>query len=125
MKRILIIEDNTDIRENLEEYLMLCDFDVVIAQDGEVGLAKIQEKRPHLILCDIAMPKMDGFQVLEQIKSDKKTATIPFVFITSSAQKKDLEKGMSVGADAYLTKPFQMQELTKVIDQFVNETVTE
>lgn len=125
MKRILIIEDNTDIRENLEEYLMLCDFDVMIAQDGEVGLSKIQEKHPHLILCDIAMPKMDGFQVLEQIKSDKKTATIPFVFITSSAQKKDLEKGMSVGADAYLTKPFQMQELTKVIDQFVNETVTE
>ncbi len=125
MKRILIIEDNTDIRENLEEYLILCHFEVVSAQDGEVGLAKIQEAPPHLILCDIAMPKMDGFQVLKQLKSDKKTADIPFVFITSSAQKKDLEKGMAVGADAYLTKPFQMQELTTVINQFVKEKVTQ
>lgn len=125
MKRILIIEDNTDIRENLEEYLMLCHFEVIIAQDGEEGLVKIQEDLPHLILCDIAMPKMDGFQVLQQIRSDDRTVNIPFVFITSSAQKKDMEKGMSVGANAYLTKPFQMQELTKVINQFVKEKVTQ
>ncbi len=123
MKRILIIEDNSDIRENLEEYLMLCQFDVTIAENGEIGWAKIQEESPHLILCDIAMPKMNGFQVLKQVRADAKIAKIPFVFITSSAQKKDLEKGMAVGADAYLTKPFQMQELTTVINQFMEEKV--
>lgn len=69
------------------------------------------------------MPKMDGFQVLEQIKS-KKNGCYPICLYQLECQKKDLEKGMFVGADAYLTKPFQMQELTKVIDQFVTETVT-
>lgn len=123
MKRILIIEDNSDIRENLEEYLLLCQFDVIIAENGEIGWAKIQEEPPHLILCDIAMPKMNGFEVLKQVRADAKTAKIPFIFVTSSAQKKDLEKGMAVGADAYLTKPFQMQELTTVINQFMEEKV--
>ena len=106
MKRILIIEDNTDIRENWEEYLMLCHFDVLIAQDGEVGLTKIQEAPPHLILCDITMPKMDGFQVLEQIKSEKKRLVSHLSLLPRVPKRKDLEKGISVGADAYLATAF-------------------
>ena len=122
MKRILIIEDNTDIRENLEEYLMLCDFDVMIAQDGEVGLSKIQEKHPHLILCDIAMPKMDGFALQAALQNRQDTRAIPFIFLTAKADESSRLKGRRTGVDDYITKPFDIDQLLSRVDRLLDRT---
>ena len=119
MHQILIIEDNIDIRDNIEELLELSNYRVITADDGQKGLVQIQTELPDLILCDIHMPKMNGYQVLEHTKSNPKTAIIPFVFITSSAQNKDIEKGILSGADSYLTKPFNIEDLAKTLEKFL------
>lgn len=119
MSRILIIEDNNLIRENIEELLSLSDFQVITAENGQKGIISIQTERPDLILCDISMPKMNGYQVLEITKSQPETATIPFIFMTSKAQKKDIQDGLHQGADSYLTKPFLTEDLMAAIDRFL------
>lgn len=117
MYKILVIEDNELIRDNIEELLELSNYRVVTASNGQKGLVQIQTELPDLILCDIDMPKMNGYQFLEHVKSNPKTAIIPFVFITSSAQKEDIEKGLISGADSYLTKPFTIEDLTTTLEK--------
>jgi len=119
MKKVLIIEDNKDIRENIDELLQLSNFEVVTANNGQEGVEVIQKEKPDLILCDVHMPVMNGYQVLEAVKSKPETAKIPFVFITSSSQKKAIEKGVLSGADSYLVKPFQMEELQGTINKLL------
>ena len=124
MSKILIIEDNQEIRENLEEYLELSDFEVAIAPHGQAGIEEVRRERPDLILCDIAMPKMDGYEVLQQIRAETANSRIPFIFISASAQKQEIEKGKKAGADAYLCKPFSVQQLMQIMTELLEEQVS-
>lgn len=116
MKKILVIEDNLEVRENLEEILELSGYDVVAAEDGKVGVQKALASSPDLILCDVMMPQLDGFGVLNILSKRPQTANIPFVFLTAKAEKSDLRRGMNLGADDYITKPFYKDELLSVIE---------
>lgn len=115
MKKILVIEDEEFIRYNLMELLDAEDFDARAAENGVIGLQLVREEIPDLILCDVMMPELDGYAVLSALRSDPLTATIPFIFITARADKNDLRKGMQMGADDYLTKPFTRAELLGAI----------
>jgi CheY-like chemotaxis protein len=106
MKRILIIEDNTDVRENLAEILTLSGYTVETASNGKIGVEMALLNPPDLILCDIMMPELDGYGVLHIVSRNAKTADVPFVFLTAKAEKEDFRRGMSLGADDYINKPF-------------------
>ncbi len=116
MKKILIIEDNEDIRENIAELLELSDYEALTAEDGKVGVEKAVEHLPDLIICDIMMPELDGYGVLHILGKKKETAAIPFIFLTAKAERSDLRKGMILGADDYITKPFDDTELLEAIE---------
>jgi CheY-like chemotaxis protein len=111
MKTILIIEDNDDIRENTCELLELEGYLVLTATDGLTGITAAQEWLPDIIFCDIMMPLADGFEVFRTLKELQPTAAIPFVFLTANAEKREMESGMSLGADGYICKPFSPEEL--------------
>ncbi|MFC1743982.1 response regulator [Candidatus Riflebacteria bacterium] len=115
MKKILIIEDTVGIREDVRTVLGFEGYEVIEAEDGAVGVTKAFETLPDLILCDIRMPHKNGFEVLVELQNDPKTAMIPFVFLTASADKDSLRKGMDLGADDYITKPFTTDELLSAI----------
>jgi CRP/FNR family transcriptional regulator, polysaccharide utilization system transcription regulator len=116
MKKILIIEDNADIRENLGEILTLANYGVVLAENGKVGVALAQTEQPDLVLCDIMMPELDGYGVLHLLSRHASTADIPFIFLTAKAEKEDFRRGMSLGADDYVTKPFDDVALLQTIE---------
>ncbi|RZJ34583.1 MAG: response regulator [Flavobacterium sp.] len=115
-KTILVIEDNADIRENIAEILALADYSVNTASNGEEGVANARQNPPDLILSDIMMPGGDGFFVLRELQEDSSTAGIPFIFITARAERPDMRKGMELGADDYLTKPFDDVELLAAVE---------
>lgn len=115
-KRLLLIEDNDDVRENTAEILELADFIVLTAENGKVGVKMAKEEKPDLIICDIMMPELDGYGVLHILGKNPETATIPFIFLTAKAEKSDMRKGMSLGADDYLTKPFEETDLMDAIE---------
>ncbi|MES2062421.1 MAG: response regulator [Bacteroidota bacterium] len=115
-KQVLIIEDNTDIRENIVEILELADFTVHQANNGKTGVDMAIKNKPDIILCDIMMPDLDGYGVLYMLHKNPETATIPFIFLTAKAERIDLRKGMEMGADDYLTKPFDDIELLNAIE---------
>lgn len=115
-KKILLIEDNTDVRENTAEILELANYKVFTAENGKVGVELAQKEKPDLIICDIMMPVLDGYGVLHLLSKNHETATIPFIFLTAKAERSDLRKGMEMGADDYLTKPFDEGELLKAIE---------
>ncbi|MEO1260862.1 MAG: response regulator [Bacteroidota bacterium] len=119
MSKVLIIEDQEEIRENLSELLEISDFDVITAVNGQNGLQQIQSELPDIILCDISMPVMDGYEVLKQVRNNVQTKKTPFVFISASAQDADIMAGKIAGADAYLTKPFSLQKLINTIELLV------
>ncbi|MEZ4955388.1 MAG: response regulator [Saprospiraceae bacterium] len=116
MKKILIIEDNDEVRENLEEILDLYGYDTTTAENGKVGVEKAITNPPDLILCDIMMPELDGFGTLNILSKKPATADIPFVFLTAKSEKEDFRRGMNLGADDYVTKPFYKDELLQVIE---------
>jgi CRP-like cAMP-binding protein len=116
MKKILLIEDNPEMRENTTEILGFAGYEVVTAPNGRVGVQKAREENPDLILCDIMMPDMDGYAVLFLLNKDPKTAGIPFIFLTAKADRSEVRKGMNLGADDYLTKPFDEMELVDAIE---------
>lgn len=116
MKKILVIEDNAEIRENLREILTLSGYEVVTANDGKEGIKKSLETNPDLILCDIIMPNLDGYGTLEILNRNRKTAGIPLIFLTAKSEKEDFRKGMSLGAFDYITKPFDDVTLLKTIE---------
>jgi CheY-like chemotaxis protein len=113
--RILVIEDNEDVRENLVEILELSGFDVNEAPNGLAGVKIALQSPPDLILCDVMMPELDGYGVLELLNQRAETAGVPFIFITARTEKDDLRRGMNLGADDYITKPFYKDELLSVI----------
>ncbi len=116
MKKILVIEDNAEVRENLEEILELSGYEVLIAEDGKVGVEMALKEIPDLVLCDVMMPRLDGFGVLNILSKKSSTADIPFVFLTAKTEKSDFRRGMNLGADDYITKPFYKDELLAVIE---------
>lgn len=116
MKKILIIEDNTAVRENLAEILELSDYEVSAAENGKKGVELAKLKRPDLIICDIMMPDLDGYGVLRILSKKPETATVPFIFLTAKTEKGDMRKAMNLGADDYITKPFEEDDLLQAIE---------
>ncbi|MDB5261349.1 MAG: transcriptional regulator, Crp/Fnr family [Adhaeribacter sp.] len=115
-KTLLLIEDNQDIRESTAEILTLADFSVTTAENGRKGVEMAQADLPDIILCDVMMPEMDGYNVLYLLRKNENTADIPFIFLTAKAERADMRKGMDLGADDYLTKPFDDMELLNAIE---------
>jgi CheY-like chemotaxis protein len=116
IKTILVIEDNHDVRENLSEILTLSSYNVLEASNGKIGVEKAISGKPDLILCDIMMPELDGFGVLRILNRNPDTMDIPFMFLTAKSEKEDFRKGMILGADDYITKPFDDVELLDAIE---------
>lgn len=116
MKRLLLIEDNFEMRENTQEILELAGFEVYAAENGKIGVTMAQEHLPDIIICDVMMPELDGYGVLRMLSRNPKTAYIPFIFLTAKAEKSDFRKGMQLGADDYITKPFDDVDLLDAIE---------
>ncbi|HEY8934104.1 MAG TPA: response regulator [Cyclobacteriaceae bacterium] len=116
MKKILLIEDNPEVRENTQEILTLASYNVVTAENGKIGVDLAQKEKPDLIICDIMMPELDGYGVLHILNKRPETAGIPFIFLTAKTEKTDIRKGMNLGADDYLTKPFDDTDLLNAIE---------
>jgi CRP-like cAMP-binding protein/CheY-like chemotaxis protein len=114
--KVLIIEDNNDIRESTAEILELAGYEVKEADNGKTGVELAQQYQPDLILCDIMMPELDGYGVLYLLNKNPQTAATPFIFLTAKAERLDFRKGMEMGADDYLTKPFDDIELLNAIE---------
>jgi CRP-like cAMP-binding protein/CheY-like chemotaxis protein len=117
MKKILLIEDNFEMRENIAEILELADYEVHIAENGKVGVEKAKKELPHIIICDVMMPELDGYGVLYMLGKNTATRNIPFIFLTAKSEQSDFRKGMNMGADDYLTKPFDETELLEAIER--------
>jgi anti-anti-sigma factor len=115
MTTILAIEDEASILDNLQDILELENFDVLTATNGKVGVELARSHRPDLIICDVSMPELNGYDVLVALRQDPSTIEIPFIFLTANASKADFRRGMSLGADDYLTKPFTPSELREAI----------
>ena len=115
MKKILVIEDQIDVRENIDAILELEGYQVVMAEDGEIGVEMATLHQPDLILCDVMMPKLDGFGVVQALRQNPITSTIPLIFLTAKADRLSLRQGMDLGADDYLTKPFTLDELINAV----------
>ncbi|MDD3721122.1 MAG: response regulator [Lutibacter sp.] len=116
MKKVLLIEDNEDVRENTADILKLAGYSVATAENGKIGVKIAEQLLPDVIVCDIMMPELDGFEVLRILDKNTKTASIPFIFLTAKTEKIDMRKGMNLGADDYLTKPFSENELLDAIN---------
>ena len=117
MKTVLVIEDNLEIRENMCEILELEGFRVIAATDGTAGLRMATEDLPHFILCDILMPSLDGYGVLTAIRKNPETKNIPFIYVTASAEKSEVKLAMDMGADGYVRKPFDVNDLMEAINK--------
>lgn len=115
MSKILVIEDETLTRDMFRDCLENEGFQTLGAEDGLTGVRQARQHLPDLVLCDIIMPKLDGYEVLNQLRQSATTAAIPFVFLTAKTEKADRRQGMSLGADDYLTKPSTVEELLEVV----------
>ena len=116
MKKILLIEDNEDVRSNTAEILELSNYQVIVAENGKIGIEKALEHLPDLIICDIMMPMLDGYGVLHAIHKNDAIKNTPFIFLTAKTERGDFRKGMELGADDYITKPFSGTELLNAVD---------
>ena len=116
MKKVLVIDDTADVRTIIAESLNLYGFSALVAGDGKAGIEIAREQSPDLVICDINMPDVDGYATLAALRDDDRTATIPFIFLTGSTDKVTMRKGMEMGADDYLTKPFTHKELLAAVN---------
>lgn len=115
-KSILLIEDNREMRENISEILGLANYEVFVENNGFDGVKRAKLSSPDLIICDIMMPKMNGYETLYLLGKDVNTCNIPFIFLTAKAEKSDWRKGMNMGADDYLIKPFEEMDLLNAVE---------
>ena len=117
MRKILLIEDDQIIRESTAELLgFVEDYVVIIAENGKIGIEKALKEVPDIIICDVMMPEIDGYGVLEELSKNPKTQFIPFIFLSARTERQDVRKGMNLGADDYITKPFTEDELNSAIE---------
>src|SRR5882672_3979123 len=114
--KILVIEDDIELCQIIASTLKLGRYNVLTSNTGKLGIELAQENQPDLILCDVVMPELDGYGVLHLLSKDPATANIPFIFLTSRTESRDFRKGMNLGADDYITKPFDGLELLNVIE---------
>lgn len=122
MKKVLLIEDDSTLRENTAELLELEHYKVITASNGMLGLELAKRELPNIIVCDIMMPKLDGYGVLESLSKHKRTKFIPFIFLSAKTERQDVRKGMNLGADDYITKPFEEEELLTAIESRLAKT---
>lgn len=131
MKTILLVEDDLALRENTAELLELSDYNVITAPNGQVGIDMAMQHKPNIIVCDIMMPLVDGYGVLEALSTNKETKHIPFIFLSAKTERSEVRKGMDLGADDYLTKPFEEEELISAIEsrlaksEILNKAISE
>lgn len=116
MQKILIIEDNQEVRENVAEIIELAGYEILTAENGKIGAEKALSDRPDLIICDIMMPGLDGYGVLHLLNKHEETTGIPFIFLTAKSERSDFRKGMEMGADDYIIKPFDAIELLNAVE---------
>lgn len=116
MRKILIIEDNEEVRENIAEIIQLSGYEVITAENGKAGAERALSEKPDLVICDIMMPVLDGYGVLHLLNKHEETAGTPFIFLTAKSERGDLRKGMEMGADDYITKPFDGIELLNAVE---------
>src|ERR1051325_8032842 len=116
MKKFLVIDDPPEIRMIIDETLNMFGFSTLMAEDGETGISLAKEHLPQLIICDVNMPKLDGFATLAQLREDERTAGIPFMFLSGAVERPNVRRGMEMGADDYLTKPFTPSELLAAVN---------
>ncbi len=116
MKKVLLIEDDAVLRENTAEILELSNYNVITASNGTEGIVLAKSSKPDIIVSDIMMPELDGYGVLEALASDEQTRYIPFIFLSAKTERKDIRKGMDLGADDYITKPFEEEELISAME---------
>ena len=116
MKTLLLIEDDADVRDNTAEILELANYRVLKSENGKKGVDIARRELPDLVLCDIMMPDLDGYGVLHMLGRNPETAEIPFIFLSAKAERSDVRRGMDLGADDYLTKPFEESELLNAIE---------
>lgn len=116
MKKILVIEDNQSVRENLEEILALANYQALSAENGKIGVELAMRETPDMVICDVMMPELDGYGVLHILSRTPATADIPFIFLTARTEKEDFRKGMTLGADDYISKPFDNMQLLDTIE---------
>lgn len=116
IKKILVIDDNTDIRENTAEILDLAGYKTLTAENGKAGVETAAREKPNVIICDIMMPELDGYGVLHLLQKNPDTANIPFIFLTAKTDRSDFRKGMEMGADDFITKPFEEIELLNAVE---------
>ncbi|MEM6353668.1 MAG: response regulator, partial [Cyanobacteria bacterium P01_D01_bin.14] len=116
MVKILVIEDDTEIRSNLIDLLDLEGYEVIGADNGINGILGVLEHHPDLVLCDVMMPEVDGYDVLRALRQEPETCLIPFIFLTALADKGDIRQGMTEGADDYVTKPFTRREIVEAVE---------
>jgi len=118
---VLVVDDEPDIVKLVEISLKLSNFDVITALSGPMALEILKTKRPDLVLLDIMMPEMSGYEVCQKIKSDPNTRDLPVVMLTAKGQKGDAEKGLDVGADDYIIKPFDPYDLGEQITRILSK----
>jgi two-component system, sensor histidine kinase and response regulator len=116
MRKILVIDDTDFIREDIATTLQFEGYETLTAEDGLAGVEKARSEKPDLILCDVSMPRLDGFGALEQIRRMDDVSAVPFIFLTAKAEKADMRRGMELGANDYLTKPFTTDELIEAVN---------
>ena len=116
MRRLLVIDDHDDIRENIAEILSLAGYETFTAENGKRGVEAAIKEKPDLVICDIMMPELDGYGVLHLLRKNAATENIPFIFLTARTERGDFRKGMEMGADDYITKPFDDIELLNAIE---------
>ncbi|MEP1489369.1 MAG: response regulator [Algibacter sp.] len=116
MNKVLLIEDDVVLRENTAELLELSNYEVITAPNGRVGVEMAAHNMPNIIVCDIMMPELDGYGVLEALAKNEHTRHIPFIFLSAKTERKDVRKGMDLGADDYIAKPFEEEELISAIE---------
>jgi DNA-binding NarL/FixJ family response regulator len=116
MKRILVIEDQAPMRRNIALMLEMEGYEVLTAENGRVGVDTARQKRPDLIICDVMMPELDGHGVVQTLRGEDATATLPFIFLTARSDKADVRIGMNFGADDYLVKPVAREDLLAAVE---------
>jgi len=118
-KKVLIVDDEPNIAISVEFLMRREGFEVTVARNGAEGLAKIRELKPDLVLLDVMMPKLDGFQVCRMVRDDTELAGIQIVMLTAKGREAEVEKGLSLGADAYIPKPFSTSELVRKVNSLL------
>ncbi|WP_016855573.1 response regulator transcription factor [Halomonas smyrnensis] len=121
MRKVLIVDDEPNIVLSLEFLMQQAGFEVVTAEDGETALARVSETRPDLMLLDISLPGIGGFDVLERLRADPDVARLPIIMLTAHGREVEREKGLALGADDYITKPFSTRELVERVKRLLGD----